>query len=156
MSAVQEGRVGIRLGDPRRALLWVSLAANLFFAGLIGSRLLVHPAPSHAPGLDGFIARLTASLPPDDAGQFRAVLERERPWYDQARTATERAHARLADAIAQTPYDEGEAERRLQEWRARWNESSDRFGESLLTAVRTLSPEGRQCLADTLRRPPPR
>lgn len=147
------GEAALRPADWRRVALWGSLAANVFFAGLVGSHVLLRPAPPSAPGLDGFIARLAAALPPADAERFRGVLDAERPWFNQARTAADRAHGRLADAIARTPYDESEARQRLQEWRARWNESSDRFGDSLLTAVRTLSPEGRQLLADTLRRP---
>ena len=65
----------------------------------------------------------------------------------------DRPRSRLAEALAQTPYDEEAARQRLQEWRARWNESSDRFGDSLLVAVRTLSPEGRKQLAAALRKP---
>jgi len=155
VSLTRENAVGSGLGS-RRALLWASLAANLFFAGLVGSHLLMRPAPPQVPGLDGFIARLAAALPSADADRFRSVLDGEKPWYDQARAATERAHARLADAIGRTPYDEAEARQRLQDWRARWNESSDRFGNSLLAAVRTLSPQGRQFLAATLRHPPHR
>jgi len=152
VSVTHQGQVRIWWTDRARVLLWASLAANVFFAGLIGSHLLnrVRPEP---PGMEGFIARLAAALPPGDAGRFRAVLDGERPWYDQARAAADRARGRLADAIAAVPYDEGTARQRLLDWRARWNESSDRFGDSLLAAVRALSPDGRQQLAATLRRP---
>lgn len=154
MSLTQEGGIRSGVWGGRQVLLWASLAVNLFFAGLVGSHLLMGPAQRPAAGLDGFIARLAAALPPADAERFRGVLDGERPWYGQARAAADRAHNRLADAIGGTPYDEGEARQRLQDWRARWNESSDRFGDGLLAAVRTLSPEGRQRLAAALRRPP--
>jgi uncharacterized membrane protein len=137
----------------RGMALWASLAANVFFAGLVGSHLLLHRASS-SHGLDGFVGRLAAGLSPPDAARFRGVLDRERPWYGQAHAAVDRARARLADSIARQPYDEGEVRQRLQDWRARWGETSDRFGESLLVAVRTLSPQGREQLAAALRRPP--
>ncbi len=155
MSATREDRrllVGARTSGLRGPLLWASLAANLFFAGLIGSHLLLHQ-PSSSRGLDGFVGRLTASLPAPDAARFRGVLDRERPWYEQAHAAVDQARRRLADSIAHEPYDEGEVRQRLQEWRARWSEGSDRFGDSLLVAVRTLSPEGRERLAAALRQP---
>ena len=151
MSATRtRGRLtGVRPSSARGVALWVSLASNLFFAGLIGSHLLSHRPPQR-PGLDGFIGRLTQSLPPADAQRFHEVLDRERPWYEQAHAAMEQARGRLAGAISHEPYDEGQVRERLQEWRARWSEGSDRFGDSLLVAIRTLSPEGRQKLATAL------
>lgn len=154
MSATREGvLVGARsLASWRGALLWASLAANVFFAGLVGAPFLLHRPPS--PGVNGFAARLAADLPPADAARFRDAFDQERPWLEQSRAAMDRARGQLATAVASEPYDEGAVRERLQEWRARWIESSDRFGDSLLSAVRTLSPEGRQQLAATLRRPP--
>ena len=157
MSATHEGRLLVhrRALGLRSGLLWASLAANLFFAGLIGSHLLLRPpSPSPSHGLDGFVGRLAGSLSPPDAERFRGVLDRERPWYEQAHAAVGRARGRLADAIAREPYDEGEVRQRLQDWRARWSEGSDRFGDSLLVAVRALSPQGREQLAAALRSPP--
>jgi len=156
VSATREHGLLVRMrpGGVRGGLLWASLAANLFFVGLIGSHLVMHP-PSPSPhGLDGFIGRLAGSLSPPDAERFRGVLDRERPWYEQAHAAVSRARDRLADSIAREPYDETEVRQRLQDWRARWSEGSDRFGDSLLVAVRTLSPQGRQQLAAALRQPP--
>ncbi len=146
--------VGVRPKGLRQGLLWASLAANVFFAGLIGSHLVMHPPSPPQHGLDGFIGRLADSLSPPDAARFRGVLDRERPWYEQAHAAVNQARDRLADSIAREPYDEAEVRRRLQDWRARWSEGSDRFGDSLLVAVRTLSPAGRQQLAAALRQPP--
>ena len=143
---------GVRPGSARGVALWASLAANLFFAGLIGSHLLFHRPPPR-PGLEGFIGRLTQSLPPSDAQQFREALARERPWYEQAHAAMERARARVGAAISSEPYDEGQVRERLQESRARWGEGAARFDDSLLVAIRTLSPEGRQRLAAALVEP---
>ena len=143
---------GVRPNSARGVALWASLAVNLFFAGLIGSHALFHRPPP-PPGLEGFIGHLTRSLPAADAQRFSQVLARERPWYEQAHAAMEQARARLAAAISGEPYDEGQVRERLQEWRARWSEGSDRFGDSLLVAIRTLSPEGRQRLAAALLQP---
>lgn len=138
----------------RTRVLWLSIAGNLFGATLIGAHMAAGaPGP---PGLAGAAERMARDLPPADAVRFRATLDRERPWYDMARRRMAEARADLASSIAANPYDEAIVHERMVAYQARWAETSGRFGESLLTAIGTLSPEGRTKLAETTRHSGPR
>ena len=141
-------RTRISLRDPwRTRVLWLSLAGNLFAAPLIGAHLIMHRSFG-PPGLDGAVERMARALPNADAARFRATLDHERPWYDLARRRMDKSRVALSGAIAHEPYDEAAVRARMQEWQARWIETSTRFGDSLLTAIGGLSPEGRARLAE--------
>ncbi len=145
----------VSLHEPwRTRVLWLSIAGNLFAATLVGAHLAAgSPGP---PGLAGAAERMARDLPPADAVRFRATLDRERPWYDMARRRMAEARADLARSIAQNPYDKAVVHERMVAYQARWAETSGRFGESLLTAIGTLSPEGRTKLAETTKHSGPR
>ena len=141
------------LRDPLRTrVLWLSLAGNLFAATLIGTHLATRHAPG-PPGLDGVVERMARDLPAADAAIFRVTLAHERPWYDLARRRMDESREALSKAIAQQPYDEAAVRALMQEWQARWIETSSRFGDSLLSAIGTLSPDGRVRLAEAALRP---
>ena len=138
----------------RTRVLWLSVAGNLFAAALVGARLVVgSPGP---PGLAGAAERMARDLPPADAARFRAVLDRDKPWFDTARHRMADARADLARSIAQNPYDQNAVHERMEAYQARWAETSGRFGNSLLAAIGTLSPEGRAKLAETTQHSGPR
>lgn len=148
--------MAVLLREPwRTRVLWLSLAGNLFTGTLIGGHLMHHPQRG-PPGIEGAAERMARDLPPADAARFRAALDRERPWYDMARRRMADARTDLAQSIAETPYDEAVVRARLMAFQARWAETSDRFGQSLLTAIGTLSPEGRAKLAATAEHSGPR
>lgn len=139
----------IALRDPwRTRVLWLSIAGNLFGAALIGAHLATRP-PHGRPGLADVAERMARELPPADAARFRAALDRERPWHEMARRRMTEARADLSRSIAAQPYDEAVARQRLMVFQSRMSETAERFGDSLLAAVGTLSPEGRAKLADT-------
>lgn len=136
----------------RTRVLWLSVAGNLFAGALIGGHIAMHRA-SGPPGLDGVVDRMANALPSEDAARFRALLAHERPWYDLARRNMDDAREELSNAIARQPYDEDAVRARMKAWQARWLETSGRFGDSLLTAIGSLSPEGRVRLARASLRP---
>lgn len=136
----------------RTRVLWLSLAGNLFAATLIVTHLATQRTPG-PPGLDGVVERMARDLPSADATTFRATLAHERPWYDLARRRMNESREALSQAIAQQPYDEAAVRARMQEWQARWIETSSRFGDSLLSAIGNLSPDGRARLAEAAVRP---
>lgn len=143
----------ILLREPwRTRVLWLSVAGNLFAGALIGAHVAMR-RPSGPPGLDGVVERMARSLPSGDAERFRAMLAHERPWYDLARRNMDDSREQLSRAIAQQPYDEAAVRGRMQAWQARWIETSNRFGDSLLSAIGALSPEGRIRLAEASLRP---
>jgi len=139
----------------RTRVLWLSIAGNLFSATLIGAHMAAGHAPG-PPGLAGAAERMARDLPPADAARFRAIMDRERPWYDMARRRMAEARVGLSRSIAQNPYDEAIVHERMLSFQARWAETSARFGDSLLTAISTLSPEGRAKLAETTQNSGPR
>jgi uncharacterized membrane protein len=146
----------LMLREPwRTRLLWLSVAGNLFSATLIGTHLATDRGPG-PPGLAGAAERMARDLPTADAARFRATLDRERPWYEIARRRMAEARADMARSIGQNPYDEAAVRERMLIFQARWAETSGRFGESLLTAIGTLSPEGRAKLAETAQASGPR
>jgi uncharacterized membrane protein len=132
----------------RTRVLWLSIAGNLFSATLIGTHFAAVRPPG-PPGLAGAAERMARDLPAADATRFRATLDREKPWYDMARRRMAEARADLSRSIAQDPYDEAAVRERMMVFQARWAETTGRFGESLLAAIGTLSPEGRVRLAQT-------
>ena len=143
----------IWLREPwRTRLLWLSLAGNLFAGALIVAHLTMNRRPG-PPGLDGVVERMASALPDPDAARFRATLAHERPWYDLARRQMDESREQLSQAIAQQPYDEAVVRDRMHNWQAHWIETSNRFGDSLLSAIGELSPEGRTRLAEASLRP---
>jgi hypothetical protein len=143
----------IWLRDPwRTRVLWLSLAGNLFAGALIAAHLTMHRRPG-PPGLDGVVEHMAGALPDPDAARFRATLAHERPWYDLARRQMEESREQLSQAIAQQPYDETLVRERMHNWQTHWIETSNRFGDSLLSAIGELSPEGRTRLAEASLRP---
>ena len=129
----------------RTRVLWVSVAANIFMGALIGGQVLT--ARPHGPGLDGAVERLAQDLAPEDAERFRRVLAAERPWYDQSHRLLDAARADLAHSIAHDPWDEAQVRLHMVAFQARWLETSSRFGDGMLVALGTLSPDGRSRIA---------
>lgn len=143
--------MSLMLREPwRTRLLFASVAGNLFGAALIGAHLL---RPARAmPGLDGAVEHMARDLPTDDAERLRAVLARERAWREDARRRMDEARAELSRSIGSVPYDEAAVRARMAALQARRAEASGRFGEVLIVAIGTLSPEGRARLADAAER----
>ncbi len=145
----------LALREPWRSrVLWLSVSGNLFAAALIGAHFAARPPGP--PGIAGAAERMARDLPPADAARFRAVLDQDRPWFDAARGRMAEARADLAQSIAHDPYDAVAVHERMLAFQVRWAETSGRFGESLLTAIDTLSPEGRAKLAETTQHSGPR
>jgi len=136
----------------RTRLLWASVAGNVFMAGVIGAHVVAHPSRG-PPGLAGAAGRMARSLPAEDAARFLAVMEWEGPSYDVASHRMADARADVSRAIARVPYDEAALRASLLAFQARWDETNLRFGERLLIAIGTLSPEGRAQLAASNDRP---
>ena len=136
----------------RTRVLWLSVAANMFCGALIAGHML--RARPHGPGVDGAIERLARDLAADDAARFRRVMATERPWFEQSRRVLDAARADLARSIAQDPWDEGVVRLHMVAFQARWLETYSRFGDGLVVALGTLSPDGRARVAyATLRGP---
>lgn len=129
----------------RTRALFASVACNLFLLALVGVQVLRPHGGSS--GMTAMVERMARDLPADDAARFRAALAHEADWRQEARQRMDEARAELSRSIMQTPYDERLVRARMVSLQQVWAESSNRFGDSLIAAIGTLSPEGRARLA---------
>ncbi|MCL2428951.1 MAG: periplasmic heavy metal sensor [Alphaproteobacteria bacterium] len=138
----------LRPPRPRALLLGLSVALNVFLIAMIGAHLLAASfAPAAMPRSTGQLGKLIAALPEPDAARARAVLERERPFYQPARDHVSAANGAVAAAIAKTPYDEAGLREALAAWQTSWQGFATRFNVVFLDVVRSLSDQGRAELA---------
>ena len=137
-----------RLLEPWRSrVLWLSLAANLFLAALAGAPHLMPRRPPGPPGFDGLVERMARQMPDTDADTFRHAMDRERPWYDISRRSLEEARAQIGRSIGQDPFDPVATRTAMTDMQDRLRESSQRFDESLVAALASLSPQARTSLS---------
>lgn len=141
----------VRWPSLRGWLLTASLLANVF--------LLAHAAAPmlrgrREPGFGGMVEHFARALPPGDAERFHAVVDPEQARFAAAKREMDQSRAELSRAIARSPYDEASVRMRMADWQAHLHAMSSRVGDTLLTAIAVLSPEGRARLADAADHPP--
>ena len=134
----------------RTRLLLASVAGNLFSAALIGAYLV---RPRSPDGMAGAVEHMTRDLSAPDAERFRAVVAHEKALQSKSWHRVNQARADLMRSIGHIPYDEAEVRARMDDFQQRRAESSRKFGDSLVVAIDTLSPEGRMRLANSAERP---
>ena len=132
----------------RRIALPASIVLNLFFIALIGGHLLhnrTYDVGSGTP-LTRALARAEASLPPQDAAAFGAVMRREAPHYAEAAQQLKEARQELARQITAEQFNQEEVRQALATWRTAWGRFMEDFGNTLVEALAQVSPEGRRKL----------
>jgi uncharacterized membrane protein len=137
----------------RTRLLFGSFALNLFTLALIGAHFAMRGRPGPPPP-ERIVEHMVHGLAAPDAERFRAVMAQRLPAIEAAHDRMEQARTAMAVAIAREPYDEAAVRRAMKDWQTAWMSMSDGMGDGVLSAVSTLSPDGRKRLADAgLRRP---
>ncbi len=144
-----------RFGSGR--IFGASVALNLFLAGLVGAHLVRGRLADAAPPDGSMIARITATLPPEEAKRFQSRLYQARAQYEPARDRIGLARRALAEAIAETPYDRASVQAALLAYQESWRSFFARFDPAFLDALGTLTPAGRASLVSAIEvsRPPP-
>lgn len=138
----------------RRIVLPASLVLNIFLIALIAGHL-VH---RHAHGMhDGsFLKRALmsaeASLSPQDAAAFGAIIRRDATRYGEAAAQLVKSREDLEKQIATEPFDKEAVKRAFMASRESWSRFTDDFGETLVDALASISPEGRHRLIMERRR----
>ncbi|HTW25503.1 MAG TPA: periplasmic heavy metal sensor [Acetobacteraceae bacterium] len=128
--------------------LWASLALNAFLLALLAARLLAPPPPHHGPpDVQRVIARMAATLPPEDAARFRSVMTGRAPALQAAQDRLRAAHRTAAAAIGAVPFRAADAEAAMAAFRAAWLDLARQLGQALVVAAGDLSPQGRARLA---------
>lgn len=128
-----------------------SLVLNVFLAAIIGGNLLrshvrAIQAPAGKSPLAAALARIDASLSPQDAAAFRAEIVRGGPHYAQAALQLMAARRALAQQVLAEPFDPQATDQALAAWRAASAHFLDDFSGPLVNALAHISPEGRRRL----------
>jgi uncharacterized membrane protein len=143
---------------PDRSSRWLligSLALNLFFIGTIASLAARHYVmPGHPTATErprtaaARIERLAAPLPAADADKLRAAFRAREAAAEGARDALTRAYERGQAALRAEPFDPASLRVALADARAARPAYDLVMQEILLTGASTMSPAGRNKLAD--------
>ena len=156
MAVLSPAAVGDRAS---RTVLFVSLALNLFFVGLLGAAAIRHawlPAPatlepsrSAAERVD----RLATTLPVDDAAKLRSEFHAHESSLEAAHSAYRRAQEAMRATLRAQPFDAAALRSAMAQTRAARQELDRALHDVISTAAAEMSPAGRNKLADW---PPPR
>jgi uncharacterized membrane protein len=131
---------------PGRGLLFVSLAFNLFFLGLLGATAYNALKGGTIP-IDtsprGRIERLAANLPAADRDVLRQALADQQAEADAAYKVVENGWANARARLAATPYDMGAAEAAMAEVRRNKMALNAILHHVVAVGAARMSPEGR-------------
>ena len=137
-----------------RALLFVSLALNLFFLGVLGATAVrqwwlplpavVEPSRSAAERID----RLAAALSAPDAEKLRAEFRSREQTLEAAHSAYRRAQEAVRTALRAEPFDVAAVRSTMADTRAARQALDVALHEVISTAAARMSPAGRTSLAN--------
>jgi uncharacterized membrane protein len=132
----------------RRIALPASIILNLFLVALIGGHVLNRLFTEATPGppLMRAIARAEASLPPEDAARFGAVMRRDAPRFSADREQVIAARRALVGQITAEHFDQNAVRQAMATWQTAWNRFVTDFANTLVDALAQVSPEGRRKL----------
>jgi hypothetical protein len=134
---------------------------NIFLIALIGGHLL-HRGPHErhgGPPLKRMLENAEASLSAPDAAIFRSVIHRDAARYSQAASEMAKTRDAIEQQIVTEPFDKEAVKRAFAASRESWDRFTDDFSDTLVEALASISPDGRQRLIMERRRgmagPPP-
>lgn len=134
------------------AMLFVSLAVNLFLVGALAGGLVVgqrfrgeRPPMASRPVQP--LWRAGDALPPDQAQAYRKALREEAPGMREAMRAARTARQDAWRAIGQDPFDPTVTKRRLAEIRAEEASARGQIDNNVVDFAASLSPADRAALA---------
>lgn len=135
-------------GSPRWLLLG-SLALNLFFVGVAIAMAVRAPAPSYWDrNVFVRVERLAATLPPADADILRGQINANRAAIADAQAAYHTAQDHIHEVLRQEPFDVEAMRAAMAKTRAA-RQASDQTIQSVFAGIAaTISPAGRQALAN--------
>jgi uncharacterized membrane protein len=128
------------------ALLLLSLALNLFLAGVIGGRLMQPHGPER--GFESTLQR----LPEEQRASVREHLRAAAPEMRTHRRAMRAIHRRLLEALASTEPDRALLEEELAAIRRHAGAMQEALHRSFLDAVLDMPPEARGVILEAMLR----
>jgi uncharacterized membrane protein len=136
-----------------RIVLTVSLALNLFFAGIISGHVFHFYKAEERFGMPfaRAMARAQENLSPQDAAFFNATIERGAPQMNQDFRLLTEARQTLGSQLTAEHFDQDAARQAMAGMRAASDRLIDDFSATLVDALAGISPEGRQKLVKEFR-----
>ena len=134
-------------GRTFQIVLFVSLALNLFLAGILAARWLA-PVWHHEPrgGPEAIVERLTSRLPSTDAGVMRAAFQANQAKLAGAFGELQQARREVRQRLVAEPFDPDALARAVADLQVKQNAFFAALQDTILPAVGKLSPEGRSHL----------
>lgn len=132
-------------------VLIVSLALNLFLAGIVGMRYWrehFRPPPDRA--MMGPVGRITQGLPESGRAKVKAAMDATREQYREQGREFRRARGEAIQALAAEPYDRAKVEASFAEARRRADAMSAIMQSALIEASARLTAEERKAFRERL------
>lgn len=132
-----------------RAALVISLALNLFLAGLIGVWVLkpIFTRPPAQPEVERIIDRMAGRLQTPDAVVLRGIYDRQRDTLSALSTHLREARARMRASLRAEPFDAAALQKSMDDVRNARMEFMKALEGIVMESARTMSPNGRRALA---------
>lgn len=146
---------GMGMSRQAAVVLLISMGLNLFLAGLVVGRVVMHPFPPPPPSPARFVDDLAAGLPASDGAILRQEFRAHAAELDQARARMDGARDDIGAALEAPTLDLPALQAAL----AHANEAKAGFEAilqgTMLEGVRQMSPEGRRGLVRMMPGGPP-
>ena len=131
-----------------RALLFGSLALNLFFIGITTALLVREPPPQPPRNVATRIEELAKSLPPDDGTKLRGAYARDHTAVNVARAGYEKAREGIREVLRREPFDAAAMQDAMSKTRAARQQFDQALQGMIAKSASEMSPEGRKAMAD--------
>jgi uncharacterized membrane protein len=130
-------------------LLFVSLAVNLFFAGMVTARHVFGPPPPPPPGrmISRFVDDLADELPAPDQTTLRRIFRAHQAEIEQRSAEIARSRDRVREAIVADPFERDALAAALDAANDKERELRKVLQGVLFEAASEMSPEARHKLA---------
>lgn len=138
-----------RPGGRTRVFLALSLALNLFLAGMmIAWHMRPPPPPPPGPWFERMIQRMSTDLPQADRDILQTAYQARKGELDRMDKDVQTARERVGAAMRAQPYDPAALEQAMAEARDAREPVVETVEQAVAEAAAKMSPEGRMKLAD--------
>lgn len=131
-----------------RALLFGSLALNLFFIGCAIALLVRAPDVPPPRNVATRIEQLAKSLPPADGAKLRGAYAREHTAVNVARSEYEKARDSIRTVLRHEPFDAAALADAMSKSRAARQQFDQALQGMIAKTAGEMSPAGRQAMAE--------
>ncbi len=131
-------------------VLVVSLALNLFLAGVVGMRYWRENVRSPDRAAFGPIGRMTQGMPESGRAKVRAEVDAKREQFREQSREFRRARGEAVQALAAEPFDRAKVDAAFAEARRRADAMSAIMQSAIIEASARLTPEERKAFRERL------